>query len=110
MNTTQTPTTTPTVGLWVVLDAKKGKEADVANFLRSGKAIVEAEEPLTVTWYAIQLSEQRFAIFDTFASDEGRAAHLSGKVAAALMAQAPDLLDQPPMIEKINVLAVKSAA
>ena len=101
-------TATPSVGLWVVLDAKAGKEADVASFLKSGQAIVEAE-PETATWYAVQLSAQRFAIFDTFASDSGRAAHLSGKVAAALMAQASDLLAQPPSIEYIDILAVKPA-
>ena len=97
------------VGLWVVLEAKKGKEDDVAHFLQGGKAIV-AGEPATTTWYAVRLGPSRFAIFDTFPNDAGRAAHLSGKVAAALMAQAPDLLEQPPQIEKIDVLAVKLPA
>jgi quinol monooxygenase YgiN len=95
------------LGLWVTLVAKPGKEEAVASFLLGGKAIVDSE-PGTTTWYAVRLSPSRFAIFDTFADEAGRGAHLSGKVAAALMAQAPELLQQPPSIEKIEVLAVKS--
>jgi len=94
------------VGLYVELDAKPGKEAAVADFLRSGKALVDAE-PATTTWYAVQLSPSQFAIFDTFPNDGGRQAHLSGKVAAALMARAPDLFAQAPVIKKVDVLAVK---
>ncbi len=94
------------VGLFVLLEAKKGKEADVAKFLISGKAIVD-DEPATSTWFAIQMGPSTFAIFDTFPNDEGRNAHLAGKVAKALMAKAPDLLEKAPSIEKIDVLAVK---
>ena len=32
---------------------------------------------------------------------------LGGRVAAALMAQAPELLAQPPVIEPVDVLAAK---
>lgn len=96
----------PTVALWVVMDAKPGKEEEVANFLLGGRPIVEAE-PATTTWYAVRLSKSQFAIFDTFPSDAGRTAHLQGKVAAALMAKAPDMLSKAPSIEKIDVLAVK---
>lgn len=94
------------VGLWVVLDAKAGKEDAVAKFLLGGRALV-GNEPATNTWYAVRLSKSRFAIFDTFPDEAGRGAHLSGKVAEALMANAPDLLQQPPSIEKVDVLAVK---
>ena len=97
------------VGLWVVLNAKAGKEEAVAKFLLGGRALV-GNEPATNTWYAIRLTPSRFAIFDTFPDDAGREAHLSGKVAAALMASAPDLLQTPPSIEKIDVLAVKLPA
>ena len=94
------------VGLLVRLEAKPGKEQDVANFLRGGLAIVE-DEPGTVTWYATQLGPSTFGIFDTFADDAGRQAHLGGRVAAALMASAAELLAQPPSIEKIDILAAK---
>lgn len=92
--------------LAVILKAKPGKEADVEAFLNSGLALV-SEEPLTVTWYAIKLDDSTFGIFDTFDGDEGRDAHLNGKVAEALMANAETLLAEPPNIMKVDVLAAK---
>ncbi len=97
---------TKNVGLWVRLEAKPGKEKDVAEFLKGGLALVQ-EEPKTLTWYAIQLNSSTFGIFDTFTDDSGRDAHLAGRVAEALMAKAADLLAKPPSIEKINILAAK---
>jgi len=94
------------VALYVRLDAKPGKEADVESFLRSGLAIVQ-QEPATVAWFAIRMGPSTFGIFDAFPDDAGRQAHLSGRVAAALMAKAPELLAKPPQIEKIDVLAAK---
>jgi quinol monooxygenase YgiN len=96
-------------GLFVKLVAKPGKEAEVEAFLNSGLALVN-EEPLTVTWYAVKFSENTFGIFDTFDGDEGRDVHLNGKVAAALMANAAELLLEGPSIEKIDILAAKAAA
>jgi quinol monooxygenase YgiN len=93
--------------LAVKLVAKPGKEADVEAFLNSGLGLVN-EEPLTVTWYAIKFNENTFGIFDTFAGDEGRDAHLNGKVAEALMANAAELLAEPPSIEKVDILAAKA--
>ncbi|HKV33242.1 MAG TPA: hypothetical protein VJP89_02945 [Pyrinomonadaceae bacterium] len=95
-----------TVALLVRLEAKPGKEGEVENFLKSGLAVVQ-EEPATTTWYAIRMGPSTFGIFDTFPDDSGRQAHLTGRVAAALMANAPDLLAQPPVIEKVDVLAAK---
>ena len=92
--------------LLVRLEAKPGKEEAVAKFLEGGLQIVE-QEPATVTWYAIKLGPSSFGIFDTFPDDAGRQAHLAGRVAAALMAQAPDLLATPPVIQKVDVLAAK---
>lgn len=50
-----------------------------------------------------------FGIFDAFPDEAGRNAHLPGRVAAALMEKAPELLAQPPAIEKLDVLAAKGA-
>lgn len=94
------------VALLVRLEAKPGKEAEVESFLKGGLAIVQ-EEPATTTWYAIRMGKSTFGIFDTFPNDAGRQAHLSGRVAAALMAKAPELLAKAPVIEKVDVLAVK---
>lgn len=94
------------VALFVRLEAKSGKEAEVESFLCGGLPIVEAE-PATIAWFAIRLGPTTFGIFDAFPDEAGRQAHLSGKVAAALMAKAPELLAQPPVIEKVDVLAAK---
>lgn len=98
-----------TVALFVRLEAKPGKEKDVESFLRGGLAIVR-QEPATTAWFAIRIGPSTFGIFDAFPDEAGRQAHLSGRVAAALMAKAPDLLAQPPRIEKIDVLAAKLPA
>ena len=95
-----------TVGLLVRLEVKPGKEAEVENFLRGALPLAQ-EEPATITWYAIRLGPTTFGIFDTFPDDSGRQAHLSGPIAAALMANASELLAQPPAIEYIDILAAK---
>jgi quinol monooxygenase YgiN len=94
------------VALYVSLEAKPGKEDAVAEFLRQGKALVEGE-PATIAWFGVRLGPSTFAIFDAFPDEAGRQAHLAGKVAAALMAKAGDLLAQPPSIQKADVLASK---
>jgi quinol monooxygenase YgiN len=94
------------VGLLVRLEAKPGKESEVESFLRGGLPLAE-DEPETIAWFAIRLGPSTFGIFDAFPSDSGRQAHLSGPIAAALMAKASDLLSKAPMIEKVDVLAAK---
>ena len=95
-----------TVALLVRLEAKPGKEEEVESFLKGGLAIVQ-EEPDTTAWFAIRMGQSTFGIFDAFPDESGRQAHLTGRVAAALMAKASDLLAQPPVIEKVDVLAAK---
>ena len=94
------------VALFVRLEAKPGKEAEVEAFLKSGLPLVE-EEPATTAWFGLRLGPSTFGIFDAFPDESGRDAHLSGRVAAALMANASELLAQPPSIEKVDVLAAK---
>jgi quinol monooxygenase YgiN len=92
--------------LLVRLEAKPGKEAEVEAFLQSGLPIVE-QEPATIAWFGMKLGPRTFGIFDAFPDEAGRQAHLTGQVAAALMAKAGELLATPPSIEKVNVLAAK---
>lgn len=94
------------VGLFVRLEAKPGKETAVGTFLRNGLPLVE-EEPATIAWFGLRLGPSTFGIFDAFPDEEGRQSHLAGKVADALMAQAGELFSQPPVIEKVDVLAAK---
>jgi quinol monooxygenase YgiN len=90
----------------VRLEAKPGKEAEVARFLRDALPLVEAE-PGTREWFAIQLAPATFGIYDAFLTVADRDAHLAGKVAAALLGRAPELLAAAPIIEPVDVLAVK---
>jgi quinol monooxygenase YgiN len=97
---------TVTVALLVKLEAKPGKAEEVDAFLRSALPIVQ-EEPATVAWFAIRMGPSTFGIVDAFPDDAGRQAHLTGKVAAALMAKAPELSTTAPAIEKVDILAAK---
>ena len=94
------------VGLLVILEAKPGKEQEVESFLRGGLDLVQ-QEPATLQWYGVRLGPSKFGIFDTFPDEAGRQAHLEGRVAAALMANAAELLAKAPSIEKVEILASK---
>jgi quinol monooxygenase YgiN len=95
------------LGLYASLEAKPGKEEEVAEFLRSALPLVNAEAG-TVSWYAIHNpGSQTFGIFDTFQDEAGRQAHLSGKVAEALFAKAPELFSKTPEVQKLEILASK---
>ena len=94
------------VGLLVTLTAKPGKAGELAAFLESGRALAQAEE-LTVTWYAFRIDEHTYGIFDTFEGEDGRQAHLSGEIAAALAAHGPDLLAADPEIRPVDIVAAK---
>ena len=94
------------VGIVALLEAKPGKEEVLADLLRSAQALA-AQEPATVVWYAFQSGPHSFGIFDAFADDAGRTAHLQGRIAAALVGRADELLASPPDIRKVDVLAVK---
>lgn len=98
------------LGLYANLEAKPGKEEEVAQFLRSALPLVDAETD-TVSWFAIRHPGTRtFGIFDTFQDEAGRQAHLTGKVAEALFAKAPELFLNAPEVHKLEVLAAKSSA
>jgi quinol monooxygenase YgiN len=95
-----------TKALFVRLEAKPGKETEVEKFLRGGLPLVEAE-PATVAWFGLRLGPTTFGIFDVFPDENGRQAHLAGKVAAALMEKAPELFAIAPKIEECDVMAAK---
>jgi quinol monooxygenase YgiN len=95
-----------TVALFVRLEAKAGKESDVMKFLERGLALAN-QEVTTPVWFALRLGPTTFGVFDAFTDERGRQAHLSGPIAKALMAQAPELFSKPPAIEQIEVLGAK---
>ncbi len=96
---------TVTKGLLVRIEAMPGKEADVESFLEGGLSLVN-EEPDTTAWFGVRFGESTFGIFDVFPREEGREAHLNGRVAEALMANAGELYGEPN-IEQIDIVASK---
>ena len=100
---------TPKVALFARLEAKPGKENDVAKFLEAGLAMAK-EEPTTPLWFALRLGPTTFGVFDAFADENGRQKHLNGPIAKALMAKAPELFAKPPAIEPLEVLGAKQSA
>ena len=96
------------VALFVRLEAKKGKEEDVAAFLRQGLELAN-QEAKTPLWFALRLSPSTFGVFDAFADESGRQNHLQGPIAKALMGRADELLTQPPLIERLDILGSKIA-
>lgn len=94
------------LAIWAELEAKPGKEEEVANFLKSAQPLAE-KEPGTVTWYAMRLGGPKFGIFDTFADEKGRDAHIGGDIAKALFARAQELFAKEPAIHKLELLAAK---
>jgi len=95
--------------LFVRLEAKPGKEADVSAFLSAGLSMAN-QETTTPIWFALQISKSTFAVFDAFEDEAGRQAHLEGPIAQALMAKASELFSSPPAIERIDVLGLKNLA
>ena len=94
-------------GLIVRLEAKSGKEQALADFLAAGLELTN-REATTPIWFALRLSPSTFGIFDAFASDEHRQAHLTGNMANQLMSRVDELLASPPSIEPVDVLGMKN--
>ena len=95
-----------TTGLMVRLEAKAGKEEELASFLVGALPLVQ-EEPETIAWFAFRADASSFAIVDVFPDEAGRQAHLGGAVAKALSEKASELLAEPPRLEQVEVLAAK---
>lgn len=96
----------PKVALFARLEAKAGKEKEVAQFLERGLEMAN-QEATTPVWFALRMGPSTFAIFDAFADETGRQNHLNGPIAKALMAHASELLAKPPAIEQLDVLGAK---
>ena len=97
---------TVTLGILALLEARAGKGDELAAFLKAGRDLAVAEEG-TVTWYAFKISDTSYGIFDTFATDDARTAHINGQIPAALAQVSADLLTRAPDIQPVSLLAVK---
>jgi len=97
---------TVTLGILALLEAKPGKGDELAAFLKAARDLAVAEHG-TVTWYAFKISDTSYGIFDTFATDDARTAHINGQIPAALAQVSADLLARAPDIQPVNLVAVK---
>jgi quinol monooxygenase YgiN len=95
--------------LWAELNAKPGMEKELEEFLKSAQPMAEREKD-TVSWYAVKMGPANFGIFDTFADNVGRQAHLNGDIAKALMSKGKELLANEPKIHEIDIIAAKTGA
>jgi quinol monooxygenase YgiN len=95
------------LAIWVQLESKPGKEKEVEAFLKSAQPLAE-REPATISWYAVKMGPGKYGIFDTFADENGRNAHLNGEIAKTLFAKAAELFSKPPEVAKPEILASKS--
>lgn len=94
------------LGLFVRLEAKPGKEDEVAAFLEKGLELAN-QEATTPLWFGLRVGPSTFAVFDSFRDESGRQAHLNGPIAQALMANAAAMLSTPPVIQPVEVLGAK---
>ncbi|MEV6170563.1 antibiotic biosynthesis monooxygenase [Streptomyces sp. NPDC051954] len=94
------------VGLLVRIEAKPEYADEVAAMLRGAQELAEQEQG-TVTWFAFRENATVFGVFDTFEDEQGRQAHLSGRIAAALGEAAQTKLSAPPVIAPVDLLGTK---
>jgi quinol monooxygenase YgiN len=97
---------TVTLGIVALLEAQPGRGSDLAEFLKEARGLAVAEEG-TVNWYAFKISDTSYGIFDTFATDDARTAHINGRIPAALAKVSSDLLASDPDIRPVEILAFK---
>jgi quinol monooxygenase YgiN len=103
-DSTQEEKSMEAIGLLVTLEARAGKEADAEAFLRSAQPLALNEKG-ALKWYAFKLGPRKFGIFETFANEAGRNAHLTGEIAKALGARANELFEVSPQVDKVEILA-----
>jgi quinol monooxygenase YgiN len=94
-----------TAGVLLTVEAKPGKEEDAARLFTAAQSMVERELG-TLAWFAIRLGPRTFGVFDAFAGEDERQAHLGGEVPRAL-AENADLFAGPPDLRLVEVLADK---
>jgi len=98
-----------THGLLARLKAQSSQVYETEQFLDSALPQVR-QEPGTQCWFSFRIGRGEYGIFETFAGEGGRIAHLEGPVANSLMARAPNLLESLPDIDMVEIVASKLPA
>ncbi|WP_225846629.1 putative quinol monooxygenase [Streptomyces sp. HPF1205] len=97
------------VGLLARFPVRPGKEEEFAALLREAVALVD-DEPATTAWFGLRIGPSEFGIFDAFPDEDGRKAHLAGRLAEILMGKGAELFAGPPSMEEVDVIASKLPA
>lgn len=94
-----------TVGALARFEFKPGNEAAIERFFQQGQPIVQ-QQPASTLWFGFRLGPTTYGAFGAFANEEDRHALVStgGPVLAKKDAE---LFAQPPIFEKVDVLAAK---
>jgi quinol monooxygenase YgiN len=108
MTTSLVPASTR-LGLLARIEARPERVKETEELLTDALALAQ-EETGTTVWFALRLGPTTFGIFDAFGNDDARTAHLEGKITAALIGQAAQLLAKAPEIRPVEVLAAKLPA
>jgi quinol monooxygenase YgiN len=95
----------PEIGILALIEAKPGKGPDLRELLKNAREVAAAEQG-TVTWYAFKVNDETYGIFDTFADEDSRIAHINGEIPKALASNA-EILAGEPDIQTIDIVAVK---
>ena len=94
------------VGLLVRIEAKPEYADEVEAMLRGAQELAEKEQG-TVTWFAFRENATTFGVFDTFDDEQGRQAHLTGQIAAALGEAVKTKFSAPPVIAPVDLSGAK---
>ena len=94
------------IGILALIEAKPDKGPDLHALLKSAREAAIAEQG-TVNWFAFQVSDTTYGIFDTFDSEDSRIAHVNGEIPKALAAHGEELLAKEPDIQTVDIVAMK---
>jgi quinol monooxygenase YgiN len=87
-------------------ESRTGRDDEIERLLAGARPLVE-REPATVVWFGLRYGRGDYGIFDAFADEAGRQAHLNGAVAKSLIDAQQTTLDGAPKIQQMDVLACK---
>lgn len=94
------------VGTLTRVEVKSSNEAVIEQALQEAFSIVQ-QEHATTTWVAFRQEPSVFSVFDVFADEAGRQAHLSKEQHRARLERVSNLLVQPRNTKQHHVLAAK---
>ncbi len=93
-----------TKALLARFESRADSDNDITQFLLSTPPMVQ-KEAATTAWFALRFGRGEYGIFEVFADEAGRVAHLRGPVASALIGESDYMLAGMPRLGQLDVLA-----